>query len=97
MDILTWITNWFTSNCDGDWEHDHQIQIYTLDNPGWKVIIDLSGTPVESLNIEPSLIENSAADWYVYSIKNSTFDATGDPQKLQFLLEQFKLIVEKSI
>lgn len=33
MDILKWLENWYSSNCDGDWEHLYGITIRTLDNP----------------------------------------------------------------
>lgn len=94
MELINWISEWFKSNCDGDWEHESQIQIYTLDNPGWVVKIDLLNTSLEDLKVDYKLIENAPNDWYGISIKNSTFEGSGDLNKLYFLLEQFKKIVE---
>lgn len=35
------IENWYAANCDGDWEHQGGLDISTLDNPGWRVQLDL--------------------------------------------------------
>jgi hypothetical protein len=56
MDIFKEIQNWYTSQCDGDWEHGSGIKIDTLDNPGWTVKINLEDTDIENKplkNIEP--------------------------------------------
>lgn len=95
MDIVKWLESWYKLNCDGDWEHSYGVKIETIDNPGWSVKIDLVNTLLENVHIEYSLIESSETDWYGYSIKNSTFNAAGDPTKLLFLIELFKSIVEE--
>ncbi|MFE2849501.1 Imm53 family immunity protein, partial [Streptomyces scopuliridis] len=33
--LLDWLQNWYTQQCDGDWEHEWGVKIATLDNPGW--------------------------------------------------------------
>jgi hypothetical protein len=33
-ELLSWLSFWFYQHCDGDWEHENQIKIQTLDNPG---------------------------------------------------------------
>jgi hypothetical protein len=85
---------WHAENCDGDWEHSYGILIGTLDNPGWEIIIDLNGTPLEKEYIEYKLVEKSESDWYGFSVENSKFKGVGDPSKLSFLLLKFKKIVE---
>ena len=42
--MLEWLQDWYLKQCDGGWEHEYGIKIETLDNPGWKVIIDLAYT-----------------------------------------------------
>ncbi|HGG63119.1 MAG TPA: rhodanese-related sulfurtransferase [Rhodobacteraceae bacterium] len=42
------LQSWYSSNCDGDWEHQFGVQIETLDNPGWCVTVDLDGTLQEN-------------------------------------------------
>lgn len=46
-EILIWIQDWYEAQCDGDWEHDYGVEINTLDNPGWMVKVDLTGTSLE--------------------------------------------------
>ena len=43
-DNLIWLINWYTSHCDGDWEHIFGIKIGTLDNPGWHIQISIEET-----------------------------------------------------
>ena len=46
-DVFEWLQNWFKSQCDGDWEHEYGVKIETVDNPGWYVVINLTGTECE--------------------------------------------------
>ena len=45
---LMWLSEWFSHQCDGDWEHEYGIRIGTLDNPGWRLRISLIGTNLEN-------------------------------------------------
>ena len=92
--IIKWIENWLASQCDGDWEHEYGIKIYTTSNPGWTILIDLEYTGIENLNIDVGTIEKGEDDWFFYHIKNKKFTASGDTSKLEFLLMQFKEIAE---
>ena len=92
MKNLIWIQNWFESNCDG--EHEHQIKILTVDNPGWNVIIEFENS---TMNIEDSewiLVDNGDADWYGWKVTNGVFEASGDVKKLDFLFSIFKKMID---
>lgn len=93
--MLNWLQNWYSEHCNGDWEHEYGVKIYTIDNPGWVIKIDLAGTIYESLDIDYTLYEKSEYDWYSISIKNKIFDGAGDPSKLEELISKFKLLVEE--
>tara|TARA_R110002167_G_scaffold117678_1_gene293794 strand:- start:262 stop:564 length:303 start_codon:yes stop_codon:yes gene_type:complete len=95
IEILDWIQNWFSDNCDGAWEQGEGIQIITLDNPGWEVEVDISNTSIANINIEWILNENGPQDWYGVKIENQKFKASGDSGKLIFLLGLFKEMIEK--
>jgi hypothetical protein len=43
-DALKQLQNWFSSQCDGDWEHNFGFTIETIDNPGWSLEVDLNNT-----------------------------------------------------
>ncbi len=95
MDILRQLQEWYVAQCDGDWEHQHGVKIESLDNPGWLVKIDLTGTPLESkafTPVESGLQEGFTTedDWLVCSIVGGTvFRGAGDPSKLRAILDAF--------
>jgi hypothetical protein len=93
--ILKWLQNWYKSNCNDEWEHIAQrINISTIDNPGWRVDIDLSDSELEKIHVEYTLIDNSEEDWYTYKLENGKFNGNGDPDKLEIILNKFREIVE---
>lgn len=92
--ILQWFEDWYTTQCNGEWEHEYGVKIYTLDNPGWSIQIDLKYTILEHIEIEYHLIDKTENDWYSFSIKDGIYNAAGDPKKLLFLLTKFREITE---
>lgn len=93
-EIVNWISTWFSSHCDGDWEHENIIKIETLSNPGWTITIDVNYTELDEIDIKLEKYRASDDDWYSFEIKKNTFRAGGDPSKLYFLLNKFKELVE---
>lgn len=91
---LTWLQAWYAMQCDGDWEHGSGISVGTLDNPGWSVRIDVSGTAAQSLLLEASETHRSDHDWLVIRRDGDTFDAACGPLNLGELLHAFRLWVE---
>ena len=88
--MLDWLMKWYKSNCDGDWEHMYGVKIYTVDNPGWSVNIDLLDTPLKSKQFKKIQIDNGDDDWIVCLTKNDTFKGGGDPGKLEKIIEVFR-------
>ena len=60
---LCWLSAWFESHCDGDWEHSFGVKIETTDNPGWIVEIDLTDTGLEGRVFASFASERSDVDW----------------------------------
>lgn len=89
------VQNWYKSQCDGEWEHEFGIKIYTLDNPGWCVEIDLRHTKFNYINKKWKLTENKKNDWYGVKIENGVYEASGDADKLEFILSEFIKFVNK--
>jgi hypothetical protein len=92
--VLEWLQQWYKSQCDGDWEHEYGVKIDTLDNPGWYVIINLTGTECEGHIFSPIRMEISDTKWYFCSIKNNNYEASCDPSNLTEVLERFRNWVE---
>lgn len=95
METMKFISKWFSSHCDQDWEHENQIKIETTSNPGWHIVIDLKDTPLEHLSLNVDLVEINSSDWYIYKVVNSQFVASGDLDKLEFLLNEFTKLLQR--
>ncbi len=63
MTPLKSLESWYRKACDGIWEHSYGVTIETLDNPGWRVQIDLAGTSYQKLGPREIDVERSDADW----------------------------------
>ena len=94
MNHLIWLQDWYSQQCNGDWEHTYKITITTLDNPGWHIQIDLEETKYENLSFNYQLQEISETDWYCVESKDKKFIGSGDPTKLETLILQFKKLID---
>ncbi len=91
--MIDWLEKWYNSKCNGEWEHQHVLKIESLDNPGWNVEIDFNGTGIKVENVQWKLHEISENDWIGYSVMNNVFSSSGDPLKLNLMLEIFRKII----
>ena len=89
---LEFLQDWYSSNCDGDWEHSFGIKIETLDNPGWAITVDLENTEWEDLQFSESE-EFSENDWFNIGAKEKKLIAYGDSKKLVYLLDHIKNVL----
>lgn len=89
MDTLEWLEKWLIKQSDGNWEHGCGIQMKTLNNSGWSLEVELDGTDLFLPDKEWELHE-SGDGWYGYEVYDNTFKSSGDPKKLNFLIQLFK-------
>jgi hypothetical protein len=89
VDAIQSLEKWFAENCNGEWEHGIGVKIETLDNPGWGVKIDLSGTPHEMKTFAPVEIERTERDWLYCNVEASVFIAAGGAFNLAEIIEIF--------
>ncbi len=89
MSTLDELQAWYHAQCDGDWEHSYGVEIGTLDNPGWRVRIDLAGTALEGAPFEA--VEDLAPEraWYRCWVEGDKFQGAGGPGELARLLRVF--------
>ncbi len=92
--MTKWLEKWFTSNCNGNWEHDHVIKIETIDNPGWSVEINFNNTGVVRNDFSWEIYEISNTNWIGYKIEDNIFYSSGDSLKLSLIIEVFRGIIE---
>jgi hypothetical protein len=83
------LEQWYFSHCDGRWEHQYGVDIGTLDNPGWRVKIDLAGTKAENRTLERVKLERTETDWLQYWVENRQFHAACGPRNLSETLNSF--------
>jgi len=88
--MIAWLSEWYKSNCDGDWEHYYGIKIDTLDNPGWKVDIDLVDTYLEDVEFNKVQIYIDDLNWIHCSVADGVFKGGGSIDKLEEILKIFR-------
>ena len=93
-DLLHFVQDWYSQHCDGDWEHQHGVEIGTLDNPGWRLFVDLTDTALEGRRLERQYVERSPEDWLRFWSDGEQFQAAAGPKNLIEALEAFKAFAE---
>jgi len=96
MNTLQNIMSWYSSNCNGDWEHSFGVKIDTLDNPGWSIQIDILETELESKLFDGVDIQRSSNDWVYCTVSEGVFKGAGGMVNLDELLTIFLDWVERS-
>ena len=96
MSTLARLEAWYLRQCNGDWEHQYGVTIDPLDNPGWSVTIDLTGTKLERVPYN-RLSQNAPSDqnWLDCRVERGKWKGVGAPLKLNELLEEFLSWAEK--
>jgi hypothetical protein len=89
MNTFDKIQKWYKENCDGDWEHSYGVEITTMDNPGWRIKIDLIDTELQEKSFERIKKEINKNNWIDCYIENGVFKGFGDPLKLEEILKIF--------
>lgn len=89
MSSIELLQNWFTEQCDGEWEHEHGIKIETLDNPGWKIVIPLTQTKLCNKNFTSIDIERGENDWVFCEKKDFNFYGYGGSKNLPEIIMHF--------
>jgi Immunity protein 53 len=95
MELVEQIQAWYAAQCDGDWEHQYGMSIETLDNPGWSVTVDLSGTSLENIRFQTHQENKGEEDWIFCEANGNKFVGKGDAGKLQTILEIFVRLIGK--
>lgn len=86
---LSWVQRWYEAQCDGDWEHDYGVSIGTIDNPGWWVKIDLTGTDLEGRPFAEVSRPEPDPDWLACGITEGRWEGAGAPHMLGEILALF--------
>ncbi len=60
---FTGLQDWYLRRTDGELAPTYDIQIDTLDEPGWRLEIKLDGTQLAGRDLPEIAIERTASDW----------------------------------
>jgi hypothetical protein len=93
-DVIERFQEWYEFECNGDWEHQYGVRVQTLDNPGWAVDIDLTGTAIENRFFAPLRIDRSKADWVRCKVEDGVFKGRGGATNLRELVTLFLQFAE---
>jgi len=86
---------WYRDHCDGDWEHRYGIEIGTLDNPGWRLAVDLTDTELEGRTLNRIVKETSETDWIQQWCDGLKFEAACGPLNLGEAIEAFCVFINR--
>ena len=89
MNSLVKLSDWFSENCNGEWEHTYGVSIETLDNPGWAVRIDVRELELSQREFPPIQIDRGDFDWLNCKVENEVFVGFGGPCNLDEILDVF--------
>lgn len=94
---VSFLEAWFTAQSNGDWEHDTGIRIETLDNPGWRLRVNLVGTPLHGAARDWTREEESEREWLFWKSDGLEFDAACGPGDLHRAMGAFRTFVEGTL
>lgn len=80
---------WYAAECNGEWEHTYGIAIETLDNPGWRLRVDLTETPLHDEAFTAVARERSERDWMHCRVKDGVFEGYGGAGNLEEIITTF--------
>jgi hypothetical protein len=64
------------------WEHRYGVKIETLDNPGWRLAVDLAHTAYAGTPVDWTLVDRSEHDWVHWRVRDDRFEAACGPTNL---------------
>jgi hypothetical protein len=81
-DPLSELQEWYAAQCNDEWEHAYGVTIDTLDNPGWRLRIDIRDTSLAERSHERQEIHRNEEDWLVCWVEEEQFNAACGPRNL---------------
>jgi len=78
-----WLEKWFSMNSNSS------IFIKTIDNPGWKVTIDIGSTKINNKLFSTIDIDKNENDWFNCWLENNYFEGRGGEKNLQDIIHAF--------
>ena len=87
--LLSKLQAWYTAQCDDTWEHGRGIEITTMDNPGWRLVVHLEETLLENKNFPRLESKGSDGKWIKCFVENNKFIGAAGHSQLEELISTF--------
>lgn len=88
--LLERLQQWYTSMCNGDWEHTYGVFMSNIDNPGWSLKVELKDTYLYDVDfIDLKIQRTDENDWILCKIEKGNFQGYGGPSNLGELIGVF--------
>jgi hypothetical protein len=95
MTALARLEQWYTHQCNGEWEHHQGVTIRSCDNPGWWVKVELKGTTLEQIpfarvaeNVDAANFQQGPR-WLACHVTDGVWNGAGDETKLEKIIDVF--------
>jgi len=90
MDTLEKLEDWYHAQCNGVWEHSYGIAITTLDNPGWRLRVDVRETSLAQRPFaELKRDYDHSTDWLICNLQDGEFRGACGPRQLVTMIQVF--------
>jgi Immunity protein 53 len=86
---LSGLEQWYAARCNGDWQHQYGVSIETLDNPGWRIKIDLRDTPKQNVPLDLQKLERTDINWIQCWTERDQFHIACGPLNLSEAIDIF--------
>ena len=97
VSTLQRLEQWYEAQCDGDWEHANGLAITSLDNPGWRLAVDLADTALAAKSFpEHKRDYDHEKDWIICVVQDGKFQGHCGARQLDAMLQIFLAWAEES-
>lgn len=100
---LSKLIEWYSSHCDGEWEHGYGVSLTTLDNPGWLLRVNLAGTNLDGATMDAISEDSdqgsqgdSSSPWIECGVSENQFVGASDPTQLPRLISTFNALIDSA-
>jgi len=76
------LEEWYRCKCDGAWEHSHGVRLDTIDNPGWRVEVDIGPEIPDVVHEE----QRTDLDWISCRVEQGRSSGADGPANLAEIL-----------
>jgi len=97
IENIKWLENWISDMFKFKSTNKNPLIIRTIDNPGWRISINLEDTYFYSKSIDYQEREVDDSDWVQFWVKDGFFQAAGGARNLNQMLGIFRQWVETGI